>query len=395
FPVTGPETWDDIETQATAILAGEVARGNTVLQGYTAQLAAYEGLTCNTLEWFASSGGGTFLDPDTGLVTVYNNASVAMVQRLRRWVTADIIKATGLFYSEVDAMQTWLQGNAVFMRIWDPWESTAEAHAAVPFPFGKRMLPGNVSTRFTVGYGVNAGGTNIPAAAKMASFLGTPASQRGKIYDPDGANNIAPFSTSIYSDPEVCAYVGQATCDIARTVTYLDRPVALMGTNWPTVSQLIFTAMHSILLGELDPDAGLQQLEYDIQTKLKQRMGAVCPDGKSVLAATNYWRDPVEEDLSRAFYNCGTEGPWGRWGSQAGFSRFDSNRDLISSLLRTDCAANVKMGTTNGVTNGEPPHTNSCISPRPPFAVAPQPPRHPTIIELVSPAAIHPCPART
>src|SRR6185295_4061392 len=70
-----PETWADLQTAAQKIQDGERAI-NKDFWGYVVQGKAYEGLTCNALEWIASHNGGTILEPRTGRVLI-NSTNVA------------------------------------------------------------------------------------------------------------------------------------------------------------------------------------------------------------------------------------------------------------------------------------------------------------------------------
>src|SRR5690606_25338122 len=57
-----PATWQEMTAIARHIQAAERARGNRRLWGFVFQGRAYEGLTCNALEWIDSFGGGTIID---------------------------------------------------------------------------------------------------------------------------------------------------------------------------------------------------------------------------------------------------------------------------------------------------------------------------------------------
>ena len=75
--------------------------GNGGMWGYVWQGRAYEGLTCNALEWVASAGGGTVVDRD-GQVTVNNPRAVAAVdQAAEQEVAKEVvgIENFDLFYS--------------------------------------------------------------------------------------------------------------------------------------------------------------------------------------------------------------------------------------------------------------------------------------------------------
>src|SRR5205823_674100 len=72
-----PKTWDELEQQATMIVNGEKA-SNPNFTGFVFQANAYEGLTCNALEWIASSGGGNIIEEDKS-VTINNPQAVAIL----------------------------------------------------------------------------------------------------------------------------------------------------------------------------------------------------------------------------------------------------------------------------------------------------------------------------
>jgi trehalose/maltose transport system substrate-binding protein len=76
-----PETWAELEEQAQAIQDGE-SGDNASFRGFVWQGNAYEGLTCDALEWQYSNGGGRIIEPD-GTVTVNNPQAIAAFERAR------------------------------------------------------------------------------------------------------------------------------------------------------------------------------------------------------------------------------------------------------------------------------------------------------------------------
>ena len=84
--------------------------------GFVFQGNAYEGLTCNALEWVESNGGGQIIEPD-GTISINNPNAAAAVEMAKGWV-GTISPPGVLAYQEEEARGVWQTGNAVFMRNW-------------------------------------------------------------------------------------------------------------------------------------------------------------------------------------------------------------------------------------------------------------------------------------
>src|SRR5262249_43733237 len=110
-----PKTWEELQQQAGMIDDGEKG-ANPNFAGNVFQGQAYGGLTCNALEWIASSGGGTIVDTG-GKVTVNNPQSAAVLNLLKGWV-GNVVPRGVSSYQEEDARTTFGGGNAAFMRNW-------------------------------------------------------------------------------------------------------------------------------------------------------------------------------------------------------------------------------------------------------------------------------------
>ncbi|KAI8844196.1 hypothetical protein BC829DRAFT_446074 [Chytridium lagenaria] len=105
YNYTGPpETWDEMESMMAKIVPEE-RKTNPMFFGYVGQLNAYEGLTCNFLEWIASNDGGYIVDQFNLSVTVNNpNAGYSPL--------------ASLVYDEPLTERMWLSGNTLFIRLW-------------------------------------------------------------------------------------------------------------------------------------------------------------------------------------------------------------------------------------------------------------------------------------
>ena len=111
-----PKTWAELKATAQEIQDGERAAGQADLWGFVWQGNAYEGLTCNALEWIKSYGGGQIVEPD-GTISVNNPQAAAALEEAKSWV-GTISPEGVLAHKEEDARGVWQTGNAVFMRNW-------------------------------------------------------------------------------------------------------------------------------------------------------------------------------------------------------------------------------------------------------------------------------------
>jgi trehalose/maltose transport system substrate-binding protein len=141
-----PATWDELETIAAKIQAGERAEGKKDFWGYVWQGAAGEGLTCNALEWQVSQGGGRIIENDK-TISVNNPAAIRAWQRAARWV--GWISPPGVVaYREPDSMNAWDSGRAAFWRTWQwkyrlmHWEESV-----MPDKSGYTSVPGGAGGR--------------------------------------------------------------------------------------------------------------------------------------------------------------------------------------------------------------------------------------------------------
>ena len=66
-----PETWEQLTETAETVMQAEREAGNDKFWGFVWQGRAYEGLTCDALEWVASHNGGTIVNAE-GEVTINN-----------------------------------------------------------------------------------------------------------------------------------------------------------------------------------------------------------------------------------------------------------------------------------------------------------------------------------
>lgn len=262
-----PATWDELETMAQTIQDGERAEGNSDFWGYVWQGNAYEGLTCNALEWQVSNGGGTIISPD-GEVEVNNDATIAAFERAARWVgTISPPAVTG--FDESASNEVWLAGNAAFMRYWPGAYATSQQSEVIGNVFATAPLPAGdsgigASTMGGWEIGVSKYSAHPEAAAAFAVYM--TGKENAKYYTID--TTFPPVILDLYNDPDIQAAVPYASPEIVEIVT--PRPSTVAADKYNEVSRLYFTAVHDILTGATDAATAMELLEMDLEALLAE-----------------------------------------------------------------------------------------------------------------------------
>jgi trehalose/maltose transport system substrate-binding protein len=239
-----PTTWAQLGAMARKIQEGEQA-SNPNFYGFVYQGNAYEGLTCDALEWLASSGGGHFID--NGRATIDNPRAVAMMNLQRSWV-GEITPRGVTTYQEGEADSAFGAGNAAFMRNW-PYAYSKSQTGPVKGKFDVTVLPhtGKNPSVATVGgwqLGVSRFSKNQGAAAELVRYLTSARTQRfSAIF-----NANVPTIASVARDPAVRKVNPYLKPEIAN-VTRVTRP-SILGAKYNQGSQIIYQGLNQILNGQ-------------------------------------------------------------------------------------------------------------------------------------------------
>jgi trehalose/maltose transport system substrate-binding protein len=240
-----PATWDELEEMAQTIVDGEVATSPDFV-GFVFQGAAYEGLTCDALEWIASAGGGTIIED--GEVTIDNDEAKAMLNRARDWIGG--IAPTGVTgYREEDARNAFQGGNSAFMRNWPYAYSLGQADdSAVKDMFDVGPLPvieGNDPVGTLGGWqiAVSAYSENQEAAIEFCKYLVSPEVVKWRAV----VASFVPLIIEVAEDPEVIA--NQPYLENLADVVRVTRPSQATGENYNQVSTEFFQGVNEILNG--------------------------------------------------------------------------------------------------------------------------------------------------
>ena len=269
-----PATWAELEEMATKIQEGERA-DNEDFWGFVWQGNAYEGLTCDALEWIDSSGGGSIISPD-GVITINNPKAVEAVDQAAAWV-GNISPAGVTGFQEEDARNMWQAGNAAFMRNWPYAYSLGNAEeSAVAGKFDVAPLPaGEEGGRGSATLGgwqlAVSKYSNYPEeAAKLALFLTSAGEQKTRAIE----GSFNPTIMFLYNDAEVCG-ASPFMCKLYDVFTgAVARPSTATAPKYNEVSTAFFQAVHSVLTGDADGQTALEELELDLEDLTGLESGA-------------------------------------------------------------------------------------------------------------------------
>ena len=173
-----PRTWSALGHMARKIQNGE-RKTKPNFYGFVWQGNAYEGLTCDALEWIASSGGGHYIDK--GKVTINNRKAAAILNTIRHWV-GTIAPRGVTTYQETESLNAFDAGDAAFLRNW-PYAYSVSQTSAIKGKFGVTVLPhkGKNHSVATIGgweLGVSKYSKHKGAATEWIRYLSSPGSEK-------------------------------------------------------------------------------------------------------------------------------------------------------------------------------------------------------------------------
>ncbi len=266
-----PQTWADLTETARIIQEGERKAGDADFWGYVWQGKAYEGLTCNAIEWVAAHGGGGIVD-QSGTITIDNARAERALTTAAGWV--DAISPPGVLnYEEEEARGVFQSGNAAFMRNWPyAWALAQGADSPVKGKVGVAPLPkGGPEGRHAGALGGQqlavSKYSRVPeAAADLVRFLTGPEEQKRRAI----VGSFNPTIRTLFQDPEVvraAPFIGELFDVFANAVP---RPATVTGEDYNKVSSAFFNAVHSVLSGRAQAAQALATLDRDLK-RIKRR----------------------------------------------------------------------------------------------------------------------------
>lgn len=265
-----PTTWAELEEMAATIQEGERAE-NPDFWGYVWQGNAYEGLTCDALEWQYSWNGGTIVEPD-GTISINNENAAAAFDMAAGWV--DTISPPGVVsYQEEEARGVWQGGNAAFMRNWpyayalgnDDESVIKDQFAVVPLPMGGEDGQ-HADTLGGWQMAVSKYSENVDAAGQVAACITSPEAQKFRATE----GSSLPTIGALYSDEDILAAnpFFEQLFDVFNGGA-VARPSTVTGENYNEVSTIYFTEVNKVLTGQQTGQEAVESIESQLQGLLQ------------------------------------------------------------------------------------------------------------------------------
>jgi len=244
-----PKTWTQLFAMAKKIQDGEQAAGNSSFYGFVFQGNSYEGLTCDALEWYESSGAGGFID--NGKVTINNPRGARILDQFR----AQIGKVTPrdvTTYQEGEAHTAFVEGNAAFMRNWPYAYSIGQdpKSSKIVGKFSVTVLPhtGSNPSVGTVGgwqLAVNKYSKHVDASIEFVRYMTSAAVEKFNAI----TNSNVPTIPAVARDRAVVKANPYLKPEIAN-VKRVTRPARDLKTHYNEGSKAIYQGINQILNGK-------------------------------------------------------------------------------------------------------------------------------------------------
>ena len=260
-----PETWEELSLIAQKIVQSE-KESTPGITGFVWQGKAYEGLTCNALEWINSFGGGAIIDDKTGEVTVNNPNAVKALKTAASWI-GSISPKDVLEYTELETTNHFRSGKAVFMRNWmEPWAACDTPDSPVKGKIGLVALPkgGNdgkhAGTIGDMSLAVSKYSRNPEKSADLVKFISSAQSQKRHAIE----YSFSPTLITLYDDPELLEKRPFMAALKDVLLNGVERPSRLTGIKYAKISSKFSEAVYMVISGKAFAETELANLEKEL-----------------------------------------------------------------------------------------------------------------------------------
>jgi multiple sugar transport system substrate-binding protein len=257
-----PKTWDELID-----LAKKHKGEKGTKSGFVMQVAQYEGLVCNFIE-FAGSYGGRILD-DKGNVVINSPGTVKGLEKMIEVVKSGAVPGNILAIKEPETHTMYKEGESVLARNWpymfsilqNPDESKVVDKVGVaPLPKGDKESAAALGGWMM---GINKYSKNKEAAWEFVKFVTGPEGQKiSALY------SHSPTYLPTYDDPEVQkANPLYADENFVKGVSAaIPRPVS---PEYPKISEIIQVEVSKALAGKQSAEEAVKNMEQQLKEVVK------------------------------------------------------------------------------------------------------------------------------
>jgi len=265
-----PQTWEQLESDAVKITKAGGAKYGFVFQG-----ASYEGLTCNFMEYLADAGGSA-TNSDYTKASLNSAAATKAVTFMHSLISSGASPSAVTTMQEPQAMSTFANGQAVFLRNWDYAyaDSQTQGSSKVIGKVGVAPLPTFQGQPYP-GYS-NIGGWNMyinPHSKNInldLTFIKFLASSTAQDILAEQFSEI-PTTTAVRGSSAVIAK-NPVLATVPKT-KLVPRPA---GTpNYPQLSTAIYQNVNAALAGSTSPSSAMSAAQSAANSALSSSAGGL------------------------------------------------------------------------------------------------------------------------
>lgn len=258
-----PETWQELIDAAIKLQRIEG------LYGYVGQMANYEGLVCNALEFIWSNGGNPGFEPPLNLTSPNIVGGLDLMVDLAS--RAGITPEQQLRFKENEGFQLFMDGRAIFTRQWagdwlhpdfDEYNRAPEVEIGViPLPRGPSGARG-AATSGGWALAINKNSDNVALATELARLITNEKNQKLNML----RWSYMPSRKILYKDEDILKlhpWVGKIYSIVIGAKL---RPRSQF---YPELSAIMQNEFHLALEGKISPKLAMERIEKKIGAFLK------------------------------------------------------------------------------------------------------------------------------
>ena len=258
-----PKSWEQLQSDATALV-----KAGKVKYGFVFEGDSYEGGTCDFMEYYADTGGQVLNSTDSA--SELNVADVTKVLTfVRGLVTSGASPSAVDTFQEPQAMTTFGNGQAAFLRNWDYAYSTSQASGTkvigkvgvAPLPtFQGDPYPGYSNIGGWNLY-INPHSKNVTADLDLINFITGTQAQSIEARPPFSE---IPTNAAVRANPAIKA-LNPPFAVLSKT-KLVPRPA--QNPNYPKISQAIYTNYNAALSGSASPSSAANAMASQLKAAL-------------------------------------------------------------------------------------------------------------------------------